>query len=85
MTSATAILVLTSASTGYTAVVVERGSQVMKCPQCGAGDVIEIKNKIDEIEIDFFSCHRCEEKWWDRSGQSVSLREVLDIVRRARS
>lgn len=57
----------------------------MKCPQCGAGDVIEIKNKVDEIEIDFFSCHRCEEKWWDRSGQSVSLREVLDIVRRARS
>jgi hypothetical protein len=57
----------------------------MKCPQCGATDVIEIKNKIDDIEIDFLSCHRCEQKWWDRSGEPVSLREVLDIVRRARS
>jgi transposase-like protein len=57
----------------------------MKCPQCGAVDVIEIKNKIDDIEIDFFSCHRCEEKWWDKSGEPVSLRDVLDIVRRARS
>jgi hypothetical protein len=57
----------------------------MKCPQCGATDVIEIKNKIDDIEIDFLSCHRCEQKWWDRSGEAVSLREVLDIVRRARS
>ena len=58
---------------------------IMQCPQCGAEDVIEIKNRIDDIEIDFFSCHRCEEKWWDKSGKSVSLREVLEIVRRSRA
>lgn len=57
----------------------------MKCPTCNAEDVIEIRNRVDDIEIDFFSCHRCEEKWWDQSGKTVSLREVLEIVRRSRA
>jgi transposase-like protein len=58
----------------------------MNCPQCGVTDVIEIKHKLpDGIEVQFFSCHRCEEKWWDRDGKQIDLRQVLDIVRKARS
>jgi ssDNA-binding Zn-finger/Zn-ribbon topoisomerase 1 len=57
----------------------------MDCPQCGTNDVIEIRNRIDDIEIDFFHCHKCEERWWDKKGEAVSLREVLEIARRARS
>ena len=60
--------------------------RVMDCPTCGAAEVIEIRHKLEsDVELFFFSCHRCEERWWDKSGQSVSLREVLEIVRRARN
>lgn len=55
----------------------------MDCPQCGASDVIEIKHRLpDDIELYFFSCHRCEEKWWDKSGEILELRDVLDIARK---
>jgi transposase-like protein len=64
----------------------QHGSSVnMQCPQCGASDVIEIKNRVDEVEIDFFSCHKCEERWWDKSGKTVPLLEILEIVRKARA
>jgi transposase-like protein len=57
----------------------------MDCPQCGATDVIEIKHRLPEdIELYFFSCHRCEERWWDRDGQVVALREVLEMARQKR-
>ena len=57
----------------------------MDCPQCGVTDVIEIHHRLDpDIELVFFSCHRCEEKWWDRDGKTVALREVLDLARRER-
>lgn len=54
----------------------------MDCPKCGAQDVIEIKNKVEDIEVYFFSCYRCEQKWWDREGNPVTLREVLELARR---
>ena len=58
---------------------------LMDCPQCGVNDVIEIKHRLpDGTEVQFFSCHRCEEKWWDRAGQPIDLRQVLELVRKAR-
>ncbi len=55
----------------------------MDCPQCGAKDVIEIKHRLaDHVELYFFSCHRCEERWWDRNGQKLQLTEVLELARR---
>ena len=58
----------------------------MDCPQCGAAEVIEIRHTLEnDVELLFFSCHRCEEKWWDRDGKVVELREVLDLARRGRS
>lgn len=57
----------------------------MDCPRCGATDVIAIKNKVDEIEVDFFHCHRCEERWWDKSGEHVSLKDVLDLARKSKT
>ena len=58
---------------------------LMDCPQCGINDVIEIKHRLpDGTEVQFFSCHRCEEKWWDRAGQPIDLRQVLELVRKAR-
>lgn len=58
----------------------------MNCPQCGITDVIEIEHKLPEgIEVIFFSCHRCEEKWWDRAGTTLDLRDVLELVRTHKS
>jgi transposase-like protein len=57
----------------------------MDCPRCGATDVIAIKNRVDEIEVDFFHCHRCEERWWDKSGEHVSLKDILDLARKSKT
>ncbi len=55
----------------------------MHCPKCGARDVIEIQQKLpDQTEVDFYSCYKCEEKWWDKDGRPVSLSEVLDLARK---
>jgi hypothetical protein len=46
--------------------------------------VIEIKQRLpDQVELHFFSCHRCEERWWDQDGRVLELREVLELARRA--
>ncbi len=59
---------------------------LMDCPQCGVNDVIEIRHHLpDGTEVQFFSCHKCEEKWWDRGGQQIDLRQVLEMVRKARN
>ncbi len=55
----------------------------MLCPNCGARDVIQIQQKLPgETEVHFYSCHKCEEKWWDRDGEPVSLSEVLELARK---
>lgn len=55
----------------------------MDCPQCHAPDVIEIKHTLpDETEVVFFSCHRCEEKWWDHGGDQLELGQILEMVRK---
>lgn len=55
----------------------------MDCPTCGARDVIEIKQRLPEsVELYFFSCHRCDERWWDRDGETLELLEVLDLARK---
>ena len=57
----------------------------MKCSRCQVEDVIEIHQKLpDGTEIDFFSCHKCDEKWWDRNGREIALSEVLELARKAR-
>lgn len=62
----------------------EREEFAMDCPICHTRDVIEIKHRLPGgIEIDFFSCHRCEEHWWDREGRVVSLKDVLELARKS--
>ncbi|MGA7270518.1 MAG: hypothetical protein WB239_05535 [Acidimicrobiia bacterium] len=44
--------------------------------------MIEIKHRLpDGTEVQFFSCHRCEERWWDRDGDQIELGQILDMVR----
>lgn len=57
----------------------------MKCPRCSVDDVIEIHQKLpDGTEVDFFSCHKCDERWWDRDGKEIALSDVLRMARRPR-
>lgn len=50
----------------------------MHCPVCQAVDVIEIHHVLpDTTEVTFFSCHSCEERWWNDGDRSLTLEEVL--------
>lgn len=54
----------------------------MECPSCRGEDCvrIEIRLKGDEDTVRFFSCRRCETKWWERDGDTIALDEVLDLT-----
>ena len=53
----------------------------MQCPQCKGTDCTEIElNLTDEQSVQFFSCRRCEAKWWEREGDTIALDEVLTIA-----
>ncbi len=54
----------------------------MECPTCAADEVIEIRQKLpDGTELQFCSCHRCDQKWWDRDGEHLDLQAVLKLTR----
>ena len=58
----------------------------MDCPRCNQTDVLEIEHVLpDGIEVCFFACHNCEEKWWNREGEEIDISQVLEIVRRSRA
>lgn len=55
----------------------------MRCPHCHGEDCIEIEiNLQTEDSVRFFSCRRCETKWWERGGDTISLDEVLGLATR---
>jgi Zn ribbon nucleic-acid-binding protein len=61
--------------------VKERGRVSMECPQCHAKDCTEIQlNLTGEETVEFFSCRRCEAKWWEREGDTIALDEVLTLA-----
>lgn len=53
----------------------------MECPQCGGKNCTEIEIHLrDEETVQFFSCRRCEAKWWERQGETIALDEVLYLA-----
>lgn len=50
------------------------------CRACGSGEVVTISLKVDSQDLSFTACHACEEKWWDKDGEDVELRSVIDLV-----
>ncbi|CAN5548870.1 hypothetical protein BH24ACT26_BH24ACT26_07480 [soil metagenome] len=54
----------------------------MRCPRCHGEDCvhIEINLKGEQDTVQFFSCRRCEAKWWERNGDTIALDEVLDLT-----
>lgn len=55
------------------------------CPECGAADFIQIDLRLaDETEVTFCSCHRCENRWWNKSGKALPLNAVLKLARKSK-
>ena len=54
---------------------------MIRCPRCSAHDFtqIDLEVSVDE-QVTFYSCRKCEEKWWDRAGATIALDEVLENV-----
>ncbi len=55
------------------------------CPECGAADFIRIDLTVaDDTEVTFCSCHRCENRWWDKGGKALPLNAVLKLARKSK-
>ncbi|GAC1412030.1 MAG: hypothetical protein NVSMB57_07360 [Actinomycetota bacterium] len=55
----------------------------MKCPTCESRDVVTINLTLERRDqVSFYSCHRCDKRWWFKDGESVALGSVLDMARK---
>ncbi len=64
----------------------DNGQQPLRCESCGASTVIEIELTLpDGTEVEFYSCHKCETRWWNRGDESLDLDIVLEMARRPRA
>ena len=53
----------------------------MLCPKCQGEDCIHIQIQLSgEDRVQFYSCRKCESKWWERDGDTVALDEVLNLA-----
>ena len=56
------------------------------CAACNADNVIQIELTLaDGTAVDFYSCHQCETRWWNRDGKTLELDAVLDLASRPRA
>jgi DNA-directed RNA polymerase subunit M/transcription elongation factor TFIIS len=59
--------------------------KTVACTECGAPDAIQIELKLpDGTEVEFCSCHRCENRWWNQGGKNVDVAKVLRMAREGR-
>jgi len=57
----------------------------LQCEKCGSDDVININLTMEDGDpVAFYSCHGCENRWWNRSGEPLPLARVLELARRAK-
>lgn len=55
----------------------------LECPRCGSADVININMTMEtEAPVSFYSCHACENRWWNKDGEPIQLDEVLTLAKR---
>ena len=64
----------------------EDGHRPLTCGACNASTVIEIELTLpDGTEVEFYSCHSCEARWWNRDGEALELDSVLELAKRPRT
>ena len=52
----------------------------MRCPHCGAAELIVIRVALAASQFAMHSCPQCESRWWDIDGRLVALDQVLSTV-----
>jgi DNA-directed RNA polymerase subunit M/transcription elongation factor TFIIS len=59
-----------------------REASQLHCPHCDGQDCIQIEIHLQTDDtVQFYSCRRCETKWWEREGEGeISLDEVLNLA-----
>lgn len=51
------------------------------CPHCNGEDCTQIVIHLREEDVvQFYSCRRCEARWWEREGAAIDLNEVLSLA-----
>jgi hypothetical protein len=41
---------------------------------------VEIGLRVHDEQVTLHSCSACENRWWDRGGERVTLPSVLELV-----
>jgi len=54
----------------------------MNCPECNSQDCIHIEIHLTDEQVQFYSCRKCEAKWWETEGGPVDLEKVLGLAGR---
>jgi transposase-like protein len=52
----------------------------MTCPTCRSSAMVEIGLTVRDQVVTMHSCSACENRWWDRGGERVTLPSVLELV-----
>jgi transposase-like protein len=53
----------------------------MHCPECAGRDCVHIEIQLQgDQTVQFYSCRRCEAKWWERDGDTIALDEILNLA-----
>jgi len=52
----------------------------MTCPTCRSNTLVEIRLHVNNQLVTMHSCSACENRWWDRAGERVTLPSVLELV-----
>jgi hypothetical protein len=53
----------------------------MNCPGCRGRDCVHIEIQLQgDQTVQFYSCRRCEAKWWERDGDAIALDEILNLA-----
>ena len=56
----------------------------MQCGRCTKGRLVEIRMRINEADVVFRRCGRCEAQAWEGPEGQLPLKRVLDIARVSR-
>ena len=52
----------------------------MTCPACRSNTMVEIGLRVRDELVTMHSCSACENRWWDRGGERMTLPSVLELV-----
>ena len=52
----------------------------MTCPSCRSTRLVVIEFVVRGESVRMLSCPGCDTRWWERNGELVDLRGVLDLA-----